>query len=346
MKSRLFLFFPLLLSLSSQANFKDSLIAYPLHDSVKAVQVITEVSVQSMEPKKWCRLSLTTDIGSITMFGSGKYRGFDFTVSSRLNNLQRGLNTGFSLKDHRIIFDYNWEAGESYKLLISQATDSASGVTVCSGYVFLPRDGKWKFIGSGIINRWHPSLLQPSLRITGHKKQNLLFSQGPAWAQRTSGSWKLLRDENPQLVPPVINLAGHTDSLQQRQIENKIIHDSIAAGKTDAIQQEQGVYYHIINPGTGRMVSVEDTVTVYYKGYLFSNGQIFDQTGEKPARFPLKRLIRGWQIGVPLLKTGGKIKLVIPSDLAYAIRTRAAKIPPNSILVFEVEVLEARSPEK
>ena len=94
------------------------------------------------------------------------------------------------------------------------------------------------------------------------------------------------------------------------------------------------------------MVSVEDTVTIFYKGYLFSNGQVFDQTGEKPASFPLKRLIRGWQIAVPLLKVGGKIKLVIPSDLAYSIRTRAAKIPPNSILVFEIEVLDARSPEK
>jgi FKBP-type peptidyl-prolyl cis-trans isomerase len=56
-------------------------------------------------------------------------------------------------------------------------------------------------------------------------------------------------------------------------------------------------------------------------------------------------LIRGWQIGVPLCKVGGKIRLVIPSNLAYSIRTRAAKIPPNSILVFEIEVVDAKSPQ-
>ena len=69
-----------------------------------------------------------------------------------------------------------------------------------------------------------------------------------------------------------------------------------------------------------------------------------DQSKEKPAIFPLKRLIKGWQIGVPLLKVGGKIKLVVPSDLAYSIRTRSAKIPPNSILEFEIEVLDAKPP--
>ena len=51
---------------------------------------------------------------------------------------------------------------------------------------------------------------------------------------------------------------------------------------------------------------------------------------------------QGWQLGVPLCKVGGKIKLVIPSALAYSVRTRAPKIPPNSILVFEVEVLDAK----
>lgn len=346
MKGRSLLLFLFLFCQKSNANIRDSVITYPLPDSIRAVQLITEVSVQSVEPKKWFELGLTTDIARVAMFGRGKYRGFFLSVSATLNNLQRGLNIGFNLKDHHIIFDYNWQIGESYKLLISQATDSASGLTVCSGYVFLPREGKWKFIGSGTINRWHPSLLNPTLRYTGHKKQNLLFRQGPAWAQRSSGSWRLLSDNKTTPPVPVINLSGHLDSIQQRQKEIKIITDSIALGKTDAKQEEQGVYYHIINPGTGRRISVEDTVSVFYKGYLFSNGQVFDQTGEKPASFQLKRLIRAWQIAVPLLKVGGKIKMVIPSDMAYSIRTRAAKIPPNSTLVFEVEVIEARSPEK
>jgi len=53
----------------------------------------------------------------------------------------------------------------------------------------------------------------------------------------------------------------------------------------------------------------------------------------------LKRLIKGWQIGLPVCKVGGKIKLIIPSGLAYSIRSMNAAIPLNSIMVFDIEVL-------
>jgi FKBP-type peptidyl-prolyl cis-trans isomerase len=97
----------------------------------------------------------------------------------------------------------------------------------------------------------------------------------------------------------------------------------------------------MMKEGTGKAVQATDTVKIFYKGYLFSDGTIFDQTTDSPRSFPLNRLIQGWQIGLPLLKTGGKIKLVIPSHLAYSIRTRSPKIPPNSTLVFEIEVVDA-----
>jgi FKBP-type peptidyl-prolyl cis-trans isomerase len=53
----------------------------------------------------------------------------------------------------------------------------------------------------------------------------------------------------------------------------------------------------------------------------------------------LKRLIKGWQIGLPLCRVGGAIRLIIPSALAYSIRDRGMKIPPNQVLVFDIEVL-------
>ena len=90
------------------------------------------------------------------------------------------------------------------------------------------------------------------------------------------------------------------------------------------------------------MVNITDTVVIFYKGWLFSDGSVFDETKEKPATFPLSRLIRGWQIGVPQCKVGGKIRLFIPSGSAYGIRTFATDIPPNSTLVFDVEVVEVR----
>lgn len=144
---------------------------------------------------------------------------------------------------------------------------------------------------------------------------------------------------------PVVNLLSHVDSVDQLNIDLKYIQQSISENKIDTKQSHENVYYTMMKEGTGRQVSVNDTVTVFYKGYLLKDGSIFDETKDKPATFPLKRLIMGWQIGVPLCKVGGKIKIVIPSNLAYSIRTRAAKIPPNSILVFEVEVVDAKAPQ-
>jgi FKBP-type peptidyl-prolyl cis-trans isomerase len=85
-----------------------------------------------------------------------------------------------------------------------------------------------------------------------------------------------------------------------------------------------------------------DTLVVHYKGSLFSDGSVFDQTKEKPATFPLGRLIKGWQLGLTQCRVGGKIRLYIPSGSAYGIRTLSTAIPPNSILVFDVEVLDAK----
>ena len=137
-------------------------------------------------------------------------------------------------------------------------------------------------------------------------------------------------------------MAPHIENTTQYK---KLITQAIAENKTDAKLDHEGVYYTILKEGTGRQVSVNDTVIAYYKGYLFKDNSIFDQTKDKPATFPLKRLIMGWQIGVPLCKVGGKIKIIIPSNLAYSIRTRAAKIPPNSVLVFEIEVVDAKAPQ-
>jgi FKBP-type peptidyl-prolyl cis-trans isomerase len=105
---------------------------------------------------------------------------------------------------------------------------------------------------------------------------------------------------------------------------------------------EEGMFYQSLKEGTGRLVKVSDTLTVHYKGSLFSDGSVFDETKDKPATFPLERLIKGWQLGLIHCKVGGNMRLYLPSGSAYGIRTRSANIPPNSILVFDVEVLDAK----
>ncbi|NNV55215.1 DUF3472 domain-containing protein [Limnovirga soli] len=140
---------------------------------------------------------------------------------------------------------------------------------------------------------------------------------------------------------PSFNLRNNTDSAQQAMLDNSAILQAIQAGKIDTTGSVNGVYYSILKEGTGNAVQVTDTVTVFYKGSLFSNGAVFDSTAEKPISFPLNRLIKGWQLGVPKCKVGGTIRLYIPSGLAYAIRYLGNDIPSNSILVFDITVQQA-----
>ena len=136
---------------------------------------------------------------------------------------------------------------------------------------------------------------------------------------------------------PVVDLYRNADSAIQALKDRQLIFSAIAAGKLDTTGSINGVYYKMLQEGSGAFVAVNDTVTAFYKGALMT-GEIFDQTRDKPATFPLNRLIKGWQLGVPLCREGGKIRLIIPSSLAYSIRTRSMKIPPNSVLIFDIEV--------
>jgi FKBP-type peptidyl-prolyl cis-trans isomerase len=146
------------------------------------------------------------------------------------------------------------------------------------------------------------------------------------------------RDTNN--LKPAIDFYKNADSAAEAVKETAVILNAIQAKTIDSTGTSNGIYYKILREGTGEKVSVSDTLVVNYKGQLL-NGFIFDQTKDKPATFPLKRLIKGWQAGLPFCREGGKIRLVIPSSLGYSIRNLGV-IPPNSILIFDVEVLEIK----
>ena len=97
-----------------------------------------------------------------------------------------------------------------------------------------------------------------------------------------------------------------------------------------------------LSVGEGQAVTAEDTITVHYTGWLAADGSVFDSShlrGE-PATFPLSGVIAGWTEGIPGMQPGGKRRLVIPSELAYGSSGSAdGSIPPNSDLVFEVELV-------
>ena len=102
-----------------------------------------------------------------------------------------------------------------------------------------------------------------------------------------------------------------------------------------------GLVYEILKEGKGKYPKATDTVEVHYHGTL-TNGEVFDSSvvRNKKIKFPLNRVIKGWTEGLQLVKEGGKIKLTIPSDLAYGSAGSPPKIPGGATLVFEVELFK------
>lgn len=105
-----------------------------------------------------------------------------------------------------------------------------------------------------------------------------------------------------------------------------------------------GLKYEVLKHGAGTVSpKPTDTVNVHYHGTLL-DGTVFDssvQRGE-PISFSLNGVIPGWTEGLQLMKVGDKFKFEIPPNLAYGPASPSPKIPPNSTLVFEVELLDIK----
>ncbi len=104
-------------------------------------------------------------------------------------------------------------------------------------------------------------------------------------------------------------------------------------------EHSSGMLYEIINPGSGANPTVNSTVSVIYTGKLMT-GVTFESTAN-PVTFGLAGLIDGWKIGIPLIQKGGRIKLVIPSALAYSC-SGSGTIPPNSPIFFDITLTDVK----
>ena len=118
---------------------------------------------------------------------------------------------------------------------------------------------------------------------------------------------------------------------------NKVLNETYGAAKTTA----SGLRYIIEKEGEGEAPKATSSVTVHYTGYLL-NGNKFDSSVDRgqPATFGLNQVIPGWTEGLQLLKPGGKAKLIIPANLGYGANGYPPVIPPNSWLVFDVELIK------
>lgn len=118
--------------------------------------------------------------------------------------------------------------------------------------------------------------------------------------------------------------------------------DFLAANKEKegVVETESGLQYILEDEGTGIAPAATDTVEVNYEGRLL-DGTVFDSSYERgeSIKFPLNGVIKGWGEGLTYVKEGGKIRLFIPSKLAYGERG-TGPIPANSTLIFDVELIK------
>ena len=129
------------------------------------------------------------------------------------------------------------------------------------------------------------------------------------------------------------------ESLTQAEKDDKIINDYLTDNNLEAEYHSSGLYYSIIDEGSEGHPDLSSIVEVRYKGYL-TNNQVFDQTtGDETIEFLLADLIKGWQIGIPLLQKGGSGIFYLPSSLGYGSRA-IGSIPANSVLIFEIELVD------
>jgi len=134
--------------------------------------------------------------------------------------------------------------------------------------------------------------------------------------------------------------ADHKRAAKKNQAEGEAFLAENAK-KEGVVTLPSGLQYKILAEGEGASPRATDNVTVHYRGTLL-DGTEFDSSRRRnqPANFRVNALIRGWSEALQRMKAGAKWQLFIPAKLAYGERATTSGVPPNSVLVFEVELLK------
>ena len=159
----------------------------------------------------------------------------------------------------------------------------------------------------------------------------------------------ILNENQPKLSVEEIQSIFATFQQQEQEKRTRQASVNNQAGKEfleqnrmeeGVVELDNGLQYKILRPGTGVNPKPDSEVTVHYRGTLI-NGNEFDSSYKhnQPAKLVLNRVIQGWQQALPLMKTGAKWQLYIPSELAYGPVGQGA-IGPDEALIFEVELIE------
>lgn len=139
-------------------------------------------------------------------------------------------------------------------------------------------------------------------------------------------------------------------AFQRERVDKALNDETRRAGQQFAheyarqdgvVRLDSGVLYKVLRQGNGAKPDYQDTLKVHYEGKRVDGG-VFDSSyqRQKPAELALKRTIKGWQQVLRLMPVGSRWEVVIPADLAYGATSPTPQIPPNSTLVFTIELLD------
>ncbi|MFQ5518709.1 MAG: FKBP-type peptidyl-prolyl cis-trans isomerase [Mariprofundus sp.] len=162
---------------------------------------------------------------------------------------------------------------------------------------------------------------------------------------------KLSQEESGKIKQAFFQKQAEQRAAEQKAIgeKNKTAGAAFLAenGKKEGVSTTaSGLQYEVITAADGAKPKATDKVTVHYVGTLI-DGTEFDSSVKRgqPATFPLNGVIKGWTEGVQLMNVGSKYRLTLPAELAYGAQGAGPKIGPNSVLVFEVELLSIGDPK-
>ena len=161
-----------------------------------------------------------------------------------------------------------------------------------------------------------------------------------------TGSDLQLTPEQQQEALAALQSAAAADRAQAGEKAKKQGEEFLAKNKgKDGIKTlPDGLQYKVLTEGKGEQPKPDSRVTVNYRGSLI-DGTEFDSSYKRgePTTFGVNQVIKGWGEALPLMKTGSKWQIFIPAELAYGEEGVPGTIPPNSVLIFEVELLGVKN---
>lgn len=247
-------------------------------------------------------------------------------LSSGIQYLNDSLGTGREAKMGDLVSVHfrAWVIKDSTKIFEDWSKDSSRLASTIGNSVDFGQPIKFKLGDSAFIKGVDEAIV--GMQLGG--KRTIIIPSSKAYGELGFGP-----------VPPNSSLKVVIDLIDAK---DPITAKSWDIDSSKIMTAKSGLKYVIIAPGTGERADSSDLVTVHYTGFL-TNGKIFDSSVERDEpfkfRFKLQPVIPGWEEGIRLVGKGGKAKLIIPPALGYGA-IPVGSIPPNSTLVFDVEVLD------